>query len=209
MARSIPAQTLGSSAVVVRYGWKGSDAGTGIARYQLERSLNGGSFRPVTLSSPTATATNATVALGTSYRYRVRATDRAGNVGPWAYWATVTPTRYQETSSLAGYTGTWTRVTSTSLSGGSARYATSSTRRLRFTFTGRDVALIASQRTTGGRAQIRIDGVLVATIDLDSTSTRYRRAVFAKDWSSKATHTMEIRPVGDGRVEVDAIVVLR
>jgi hypothetical protein len=51
--------------------------------------------------------------------------------------------------------------------------------------------------------------VLVATVDLDAGSTQYRRIVFRRGFSTRATHTIEIRPLGDGRVDLDAIIVLR
>jgi hypothetical protein len=107
------------------------------------------------------------------------------------------------------FTGTWTKVTSSSLSGGSARHATSSTRRAKVSFTGQEVALIATRRTTGGRAKMLIDGVQVATIDLDAGATQYRRLVFRKGFAGSGAHSIEIRPLGDGRVEIDAFIVLR
>jgi hypothetical protein len=33
--------------------------------------------------------------------------------------------------------------------------------------------------------------------------------VFRKGFSGSAKHTIEIRPLGDGRVELDAFIVLR
>jgi hypothetical protein len=122
---------------------------------------------------------------------------------------TLNPKRIQDTSSIVYFTGTWTKVTSSSLSGGSARYATSSTRRAKMSFTGQEVAFVATRRTTGGRAHVLIDGVAAATIDLDASSTSYRRLVFRKGFSGSAKHTIEIRPLGDGRVELDAFIVLR
>jgi hypothetical protein len=209
LARSLPPQAIGASSVKVALSWKGADSGTGIASYRLERRIGSGSWSKVTLESLRSTSVTTTLALDTAYSFRVRAKDRAGNVGSWMSFPTLNPKRVQDTSSVVYYTGSWTKVTSSSLSGGSARYATSSTRRAKTSFTGQEVAFVATRRTTGGRAQVLIDGVAAATIDLDASSTSYRRLVFRKGFSGSAKHTIEIRPLGDGRVELDAFIVLR
>jgi hypothetical protein len=209
LARSLPPQAIGASSVKVALSWKGADSGTGIASYRLERRIGSGSWSKVTLESLRSTSVTTTLALDTAYSFRVRAKDRAGNVGSWMSFPTLNPKRVQDTSSVVYYTGSWTKVTSSSLSGGSARYATSSTRRAKTSFTGQEVAFVATRRTTGGRAQVLIDGVAAATIDLDAASTAYRRLVFRQGFNGSAKHTIEIRPVGDGRVELDAFIVLR
>ena len=50
---------------------------------------------------------------------------------------------------------------------------------------------------------------MVSTIDLDAGSTQYRRLVFRKGFTGSAKHSIEIRPLGDGRIEIDAFIVLR
>ena len=78
-----------------------------------------------------------------------------------------------------------------------------------FTFSGFAVGWVGRRSPSAGHAQVRIDGVLVATVDLSATSTRYRRIVFRSTLATAGRHTLEIRPVGDGRVDVDAFIVLR
>ena len=69
--------------------WTGSDKGWGIARYQLQRSVDGGAWHGV-VSTKARTCTQL-VATGHTYRYRVRAVDKYGNVGAWATAATFRP----------------------------------------------------------------------------------------------------------------------
>ena len=209
LARSLPAQAIGASSVKVALSWKGTDAGTGVASYRLERRIGSGAWTKVTLPTPTTRSITATLTLDTAYSYRVRATDAADNVGAWAAFPVLNPKRIQDTSSLVAYTGTWTKVTNSNLSGGSARHASSTSRRAKVTFTGQEVALVATRRTTGGRAELRVDGVVVGTVDLDVSSTQYRRLVFRKGFNGSGRHTLEVRPLGDGRVEIDAFIVLR
>jgi hypothetical protein len=49
----------------------------------------------------------------------------------------------------------------------------------------------------------------VGTVDLDASATQYRRLVFRKGFAWSASHNLEVRPLGDGRVEIDAFIVLR
>ena len=68
---------------------------------------------------------------------------------------------------------------------------------------------IATRTTSSGKARIFIDGVLVGTVDLDRASTAYRKLVFARHFPTLGSHTLEIQPVGDGRVDIDGFVILR
>jgi hypothetical protein len=80
---------------------------------------------------------------------------------------------------------------------------------VRLAFTGRDVAWVATRSPIGGRAQVRIDGVAVATVDLRAGSTARRRVVFSRHFGDHRAHTLEIVALGGGRVEVDAFLVAR
>ena len=69
--------------VRVRLAWTGSDATCGIARYVVSVSRNGHAW---TRSGDATSAAHVIrhLAKGTTYRFRVRAIDKAGNVGHWA-----------------------------------------------------------------------------------------------------------------------------
>jgi len=212
LTQALPSQILATNTantVKVDLRWAGTDAGSGVASYQLQASVNGGTYATISLASATATTTQRTLTIGREYRFRIRATDGEGNVSAYRSWPALTPGRHQEDSSLASYVGTWTTVSSASKSAGKARYATATTARARFTFTGRDVGWVATRTSSSGRADVYLDGSKVATIDLDGATTEYRRMVFRWHFSTTGTHTVELRPLGDGRVEVDAFIVLR
>jgi len=204
-----PGQTIGTNTVRVRLSWSATDPGSGINNYHLQQSVDGGSWSSLALSSPTATSIDRTLTFGKSYRYRVRAKDGSGNVGAFREWVLLRPTLYQETNTIAKYIGSWTTVVNPAASGGSTRAATASDRKVTVTFTGHDIGWVTTRRTSSGRAEVRVDGVLIATVDLDTTTDSFRQLVFARHFSSLAQHTLEIRPLGDGRVDLDAVVVLR
>ena len=81
-----------------------------------------------------------------------------------------------------------------------------------FTFTGRAVSVVAPRGPNMGFAQISVDGVLKATIDLSAPIASPSRVVWSTSWSTKATHEVRIRTlgtVGHPDWSVDAFVVLR
>jgi hypothetical protein len=202
-------QTAGTSTTKVRLGWSATDAGSGVASYKLQVSTDGGSYKTVTLSKSTSTSVDRTLTTGHSYRFRVRSTDKEGNVSSYSYGPTLTVKRYSQESSLMVYVGSWKKTTPSKALGGSARYATTSTRSATFRFTGYDVGWIATRYRSSGKAQVLIDGVVVTTLDLDTSSTAYRKLVFQRHFSTLGAHTLQIRPVGDGRVDIDGFVVLK
>ena len=185
------------------------DLGAGIGSYHLQVSVNGGAYSTIALASPTATSIDRTLAFGSSYRFRIRAKDRAGNVGAFTSWPTMTPNVLQEGTSLATYTGSWSVATHPSASKGKTRHASSASRRVVVRFIGRDVGWVATRTTASGRAVVRVDGIVVGTVQLDRASNAYRQLVLGRDLSTAGWHTIDIRPLGDGRVDLDAIVTLR
>ncbi|OGO58899.1 MAG: hypothetical protein A2V85_12165 [Chloroflexi bacterium RBG_16_72_14] len=206
LTRSIPSQAIGRRTVRVRLAWTATDAGSGVAQLELVESVNGGTWHAVALPTPTSTWLERTVTIGSGYRYQVRATDGRGNTSAYRAWSAFTPHRRQETNAAVTWHGTWLRATDWRLSGGASR-RTSGTGRVTFTFTGRSVGWVATRSPKGGRAQVRIDGVLVATLSLRTDSTRFRGIVYRTDLTV-GSHRIEIRPLGDGTVDVDAFVVI-
>ena len=73
----------------------------------------------------------------------------------------------------------------------------------------RDVAWIATKTTASGSAQVWIDGVLAATINLHVSSNGYHQLIFHRHFATLGTHTIEIRPIGGGRVYLDAFALDR
>jgi hypothetical protein len=209
-----PAQRIGSGtpgiSIPVSLTWSGSDQGWGIAKYQLQRSTDGGTWHTVSL--PTAKTTSITVQLarGHRYQFRVRATDKYGNVGFWDYGAAFRPKLLSDDS--AAYTASWTTDPDLTAIGGSLHTSSSAGASAKFTFTGRDVAWIAEKGPGMGKAKVYIDGHLRTTIDLAAASDTPGQLVFRAHWTSVGPHVLRIvlegtltRPVGS----VDGFVVLR
>lgn len=202
-------QTVGSSTMRAHLAWSAFDLGTGIAKYQLQVSVNGGAYATVTLASATSTSTNRTLGWFSSYRYRVRATDSQGNVSAFVYGPTFRPAVFQNSSSVVSYAGSWTTSKTSRALGSSHRYTTSLSARAWLTRACRDIAFVATKSPGSGSAQVWIDGVLSATINLRSSPATYRQLVYQRHFSTLSSHRIEIRPIGGGRVYLDAILLYR
>ncbi len=205
--------TLGSTSISSTVGWPAAtDDAAGVRNYQLDHQVGGsGGWTTVALATTTRTASRA-LSLSSPNRLRVLARDFAGNIGTFATGPTVTPTLYQETTSLATYGGTWSTSTSSSYSGGRSRYATKAGAWASLRFTGRAVALVAPKGVTRGSAKVYVDGTYVGTVSLYRSTTASRNIVFARSWTSSGSHTLKVvlsGTSGHPRFDVDGFVVLR
>jgi GH25 family lysozyme M1 (1,4-beta-N-acetylmuramidase) len=206
----VPGKTLGSTTVPVRVRWTASDP-SGISREWLQRSISGGAWSSLTLTSATATTSNQSLTVGKFVRQRSRATDRAANTSGWVQGPSVRAAVYQQNSTSVTWSSGWHTVTTSKASGGSLRYATTAGASATFRFTGSSVAWVAARGTTRGSARIYIDGVYATILSLRASTTAYRSIIFARNWSTVGTHSIKIVVVGTAghpRVDVDAFARL-
>lgn len=179
------------------------------------RAADGVALKEVRLTAPTArtygptvTSAHHTAKSGAATTWSLRAYDQAGNTATASVAGT--PVILQESS--ATRSGTWTTKSSSSYLGGKSYTSSSKNASLSWTFTGRSVAWTVSRATTSGQAHIYVDGAKAATVDLKSSTTKYRDAIWTKNWSGSARHTIKIVVVGtSGRpaITTDGIVYLK
>ncbi|MGI5436711.1 peptidoglycan recognition protein family protein [Streptomyces shenzhenensis] len=197
---SLRTGTVNTTAVPVALGWKAAD----------ETAL-----RQVKLLSPTAatfgattTGSNRTAASGSAATWSMRAYDWAGNYRTSS--PSYTPVILQESSATKA--GSWSTRSSSSYLGGKSYSSSAKNASLTWTFTGRSAAWVVSRAAGSGQAYVYVDGTKVATVDLKSSSTQYRQAIWTKSWSSSAKHTVKIVVVGtSGRptITTDGLVYLK
>jgi hypothetical protein len=113
-------------------------------------------------------------------------------------------------ASAVRYTSAWRRYATKGAHDGRTTTSTRAGSRARLTFTGDQVALLATRGPGRGRIRVAIDGRTVATIDLRASKTSLRRIVFARS-VAKGTHTIEVRHVkraggSVGRVDIDGFL---
>jgi hypothetical protein len=209
-SRLYSVSTLRKSKTPARTTWSAADA-NGIASYRLQRRVNNGAWTTVHLPARTSTSVTQSLSFGKTYRYRARATDTEGFTSAYAYGPRFVPRLAQETSSSVTFGGSWSVAHAKSFSGGRVEYSTTAGSWARYTFTGASVAWVSERGPTRGRADVYVDGVRKATINLHAASYKPRRIVFARTWAANGGHTLKIvvdGTAGHPRVDVDAFVRL-
>ncbi|MYT77217.1 N-acetylmuramoyl-L-alanine amidase [Streptomyces sp. MnatMP-M77] len=192
--------TVNTTAVPLTLKWKATDAAS-LKEVRLTAPV-AKTYGPTTGSaSHTAKPAKATA-------WKMTAYDRAGNTA--AASVSGTPVILQESAAKKG--GKWTTKSSSSYLGGKSYSSSTKNASLTWTFTGRSAAWVVSRAATSGQAYVYVDGKKAATVDLKSSATKYREAIWTKSWSSSAKHTVKIVVVGTkGRpaLTTDGLVYLK
>ena len=205
--------TLGSGGgLPVTVSWSASDVGpAGIASYDVARSIDGRPFRMIA-TGVTGTSIGSGVTPGHTYRFEVRAHDKAGNVGFWKAGGKRKPALVQQTSGLVTFSGPSFTTTGSSYSGGSERYLAAAGSYGVIQTTARSLSFVTTKGPGRGEVKIYVDGVYKTTIDLWAATPTYRYVAYAMAWSTLGTHRLRVVAVGTPgreRVDVDAFGVLR
>ncbi len=192
--------TVNTTAVPLTLSWKATDTAA-LKEVRLTA--------PVTKTyAPATTSAAHTAKPAVTTTWSMTAHDQAGNTT--ASSTSGTPVILQESAAVKS--GTWSTRSSTSYLGGKSYSSASKNASLTWTFTGRSAAWVVSRATTSGQAHIYVDGVKTATVDLKSSTTKYRDVIWTKTWSSSSKHTIKIVVVGtSGRptITTDGLVYLK
>ncbi|MFD9973854.1 N-acetylmuramoyl-L-alanine amidase [Streptomyces sp. NPDC059017] len=192
--------TVNTTAVPITLSWKATDTAA-LKEVRLTAPL-AKTYGPSTYSAAH------TAKSGAATTWSMTAHDQAGNTATAA--VTGTPVILQETSAVK--TGTWTTKSSSSYLGGKSYSSSAKNASLSWTFTGRSAAWAVSRASSSGQAYVYVDGVKAATVDLKSSTTKYRDAIWTKTWTTSAKHTIKIVVVGtSGRptITTDGLVYLK
>ena len=103
-----------------------------------------------------------------------------------------TTTRYEETSPVLTYAGTWFTATDPSYSGGSIKYTYLSGSSVTATFTGTKLTWIARTGPTYGKAWVTLDGGTPVLVDLYSPSFLNQQPVWTTGSLTNGTHGVNI-----------------
>jgi hypothetical protein len=189
--------------------WTGSDTGSGVASYDVWRSIDGAAWKSIAPQT-TATSLDTTLAPGHGYRFKVRARDRAGNVGNWSSVWTWYPTLVQQSASGHAWSGSWATGAGAEHSGGSAKGSAAAGSSVTYTFSGRAIAWVTTLRTNGGTVGVYVDGALAATVDTHADATTFRHVAFSRTWAGYGKHTIKLVLTGAGlRGDLDAFELIR
>jgi hypothetical protein len=209
-------QSLAGSASLARVSWSASDnsGGSKLRWYRFQASVDGQSYVDLDEEEWDRTFSYHDVKLARShtYRFRVRAMDNDGNWSAWSYGPTFLARLVQQSAGSIDYARTWTTRTSDKFSSGSVRYSKTAGASASYRATGRAYAVVTTKGPTRGKARIYVNGVLKATVDLYSPTSKYRVQVWTKRYGTSVARTIKVVVLGTSgrpRVDVDAFVVLR
>jgi trimeric autotransporter adhesin len=207
-------QQIGPTASL-QVSWSAASDPSGIDDYELQYKANTGAWNNVPLSSPTATSAALGLPFGNAYQFRLRATDAASNTGLWATTPSSTLARKQEKASAITYTGTWKRVALSGASGGYVKKSGNTGARATFSFSGRTIGWVSTLGPDRGKADVWLDGVKVATIDLYTPTSQKARLVWTSPTTGPGSHSLQIRVLGTRnasstgvRIDLDCLLVL-
>lgn len=203
----------GSQSRTIVVSWQGDEGldGSGIRTYGVDvREVNDGARASASdwrnlRDGITRTAVHFRGDSGSAYSFRVRATDRANNTGEQTSGIVAIPIDDRDRKLMRLSPG-WKRVAK---KGAWGRFVVHPRRRgatARVRFRGRRVALIGRRLPKGGRLRVSVAGrSTVITV-------RGRSGARAVLWTSRRMraggHTLRIRALGGGPVELDAVAPL-
>jgi hypothetical protein len=170
--------------VPIELGWAASDV-NGLSSVRL--------LRPSEVDLGTvAHSRNGTLRPGFPATFTVAATDRSGNVAS----ASVTRTPEVASEAEAQRTGSWRTLSNPRYLGGVALGGTAAGATATWSFTGRSAALIFGRGADSGQVRIFVDGADAGLVDLRSTSTVYRQAVWSRSWDDESSHSVRVELEG-------------
>jgi hypothetical protein len=189
---------MGMTDIPVRISWPAAtDPSSAIAGYEVESSQSGGAWTPAIALGAAQHDTTYTLKFATSYRFRVRAVDAAGNWSPWVQGGVnpwLTPVDDRSASIARG--GSWSGISRTAAYRSTLLGSTQKGASLSFTFTGHAIAVVGPRSLAHGRAKVYVDGIYITTINMRTTASTSRVVAFTHAFPGGGTHRIKLVVVG-------------
>ena len=119
----------------------------------------------------------------------------------------VGPGTYENNDQNMVYTGSWTNYNSANASGGNGRYSNTVGNFALLSFTGTQVQLKYTANVSNGKAEIRIDGKLVNTLNQYAAAPVYQKVWTSPLMADEGPHTITITHATGTLIDVDALIV--
>ncbi len=205
---------VGGAPSSTQVAWLGADAASGVATFELQESVLGGPYVTVAnVRGDAVTAVGRAVRIGPDYRYRIRATDVAGNRGRWVEGPSYRVFLVDSRNSAITYNGSWAVAPNHEAVGGSTTFARTAGATASLSVLGSAVALVAPTGADHGQAIVTLDHGRMAgpkIVDLGSPAASARVA-YRTEWSETGQHVIEVRVLGTPghpRIDIDAFLVI-
>ncbi|HEY0237613.1 MAG TPA: fibronectin type III domain-containing protein [Friedmanniella sp.] len=202
-----PAAPTGLKAVVsgadVNLAWS-ANAESDIKGYRVYRREGSSTTRTQigTTTADVRTLTDASRSPGVTYTYDAVAVDTSDNVSPYSTSASVTMSisakgagTYENDDDAVTLNGAWSLVTSSMDSGGSYG-SLNGTGYAEISFKTSGIRWISRLNSYSGIADVYLDGVKKASVDLYSATTRYQQVAYEVKGLAETTHTLRVVRTG-------------
>lgn len=192
--------------VPVRVDWSAPAEGE-VRRFQLERWEDGRRAVRVTIPPGARTRYDDRVPVDVDLQYLVRVSLRGLGTSPWAS-ASTRLTFVDDDAATLDYQGSWTGVADQDFVGDGAHASTDGGAAVGIDFDGSAIAWLGPVGPGRGRAEVRLDGTSLGTIDLEASADEVRRVLYVAA-TTPGLHRFEV--VVDGatpsRVAVDGFII--
>ena len=204
----------GSRSRTILVSWLGDDqTGSGVAHYgadvqELADGAGASQIAPqwrALLDKAPVTGVHFRGEAGDAYRFRVTAVDRAANRSTVETDSVVIPVDDRDRG-LWRFSRGWKRVRAETAWGRTVMRAAEAGASARLRFRGSALALIGRNLAEGGRLRVTVDG-RSRVLRMRGRSA-HRSVLWTSDQLSSGGHTLAIRSLGGGPVEVDAVAPL-
>jgi hypothetical protein len=186
----------GASSSQINLNWNSVAGATG---YSVERSPDGSIGWAQIGTTGTNSYSDTGLPPSTTFFYRVRSTTSTtssapSNVASTTTLAPVGSATFEDNSANVGYTGNWTLLSNPGFSGGTAHYSSEVGATMTLNFTGQYVGVVYLKDTNLGIATIKIDGVVVDTLDTYAAVQAFQQAKFYS--VAPGPHSISVSPSG-------------
>jgi Domain of unknown function (DUF4430) len=197
----------GSRSRTIRVDWLGDDgaAGSGVTTYDVDvrkRSPAAADSWRKLADDTILTGTHFRGESGGTYDFRASATDRAGNTSGFVHGVVIVPVDDRDRRLLRISRG-WTRLERRRAWGRRVIRSRRKGARARLRFRGSAVALIGRKLPKGGWLRVSVDGH--SKVIRLRGRPRFRRVLFMSKRRRPGSHTLRLKALGGGKVELDAI----
>ncbi len=215
----------------IALGWSAVGSGAGIEYYEVERSDDDGENWVIVGAVPGVEFVDQSCAPSTTYVYRVRAFDMAGQASEYSDPVTATTKvnpvdavkRYENTDPSVVYVGDWylrsDGAYGTHTSGGSIHTGMAGSTYAELEFYGSQVTWIGLRAPNRGIAHVYIDGEFVAAVDCYRSTWHavesWQVPLFAHDFGTPGSHQIRVYHTGlknessaNTLIEIDAFDVV-
>jgi hypothetical protein len=203
-----PAAVSANGAIALALQFGAVEMGNGPISYAIQVSTDGGGFKAAaSTSKPFATVRELP---GHSYQFQVRATDGFGVKSAWVPGDVVHLDAVQNTDPAVFYNafgdGWHTGASKGAL--GSTTWANDSSAMAELSTEAIEIGVVMPREPSGGHASIGFGFYGSQFVDLSAGSWQPREVVAIQNFGGLGIHTVDVTSQGDGRIDLDEIIVL-